>query len=120
MEENNSWLKKAIAQGFMMLSALNLKGRPASTDLTAVAELWLGILGGRNWQPERDGMRIQTAFKTIAASQSQDGAEAGKETQSDGVRQSTSGTIETETGRIKKRTLHGQGMDTRAETQVGG
>ena len=41
MEENNSWLKKAIAQGFMMLSALNLKGRPASTDLTAVAELWL-------------------------------------------------------------------------------
>lgn len=71
MEENNSWLKKAIAQGFMMLSALNLKGRPASTDLTAVAELWLGILGGRNWQPERDGMRIQTAFKTIAASSSE-------------------------------------------------
>ena len=39
MEDNNSWLKKAIAQGFMMLAALNLKGRPASADLTAVAEL---------------------------------------------------------------------------------
>ena len=39
MEENNSWLKKAIAQGFMMLAALNLKGRPASADLTAAADL---------------------------------------------------------------------------------
>ena len=62
MEANNSWLKKAIAQGFMMLAALNLKGRPASADLTAVAELWLGILSGRSWQPEHDGIRIQAAL----------------------------------------------------------
>lgn len=71
MEENNSWLKKAIAQGFMMLAALNLKGRPASADLTAVAELWLGILSGRSWQPEQDEIRIQAAFRDIAASSSE-------------------------------------------------
>ena len=71
MEDNNSWLKKAIAQGFMMLAALNLKGRPASADLTAVAELWLGILSGRPWQPEQDGIRIQAAFRAIAASSSE-------------------------------------------------
>ena len=52
MGKNNSWLKREIAQGFVMLAALNLKGRPASADLTAVAELWLGILGGRSWQLE--------------------------------------------------------------------
>lgn len=71
MGGNNSWLKKAIAQGFMMLAALNLKGRPASADLTAVAELWLGILSGRSWQPEHDGIRIQAAFRAIAASSSE-------------------------------------------------
>ena len=71
MEDNNSWLKKAIAQGFMMLAPLNLKGRPASADLTAVAELWLGILSGRSWQPEQDGIRIQAAFRAIAASSSE-------------------------------------------------
>lgn len=71
MEDNNSWLKKAIAQGFMMLAALNLKGRPASADLTAVAELWHGILGSRIWQPERDTARIKAAFLTIAATSSE-------------------------------------------------
>lgn len=71
MEANNNWLKKAIAQGFMMLAALNLKGRPASADLTAVAELWLGILSGQSWQSEHDGNRIQAAFRAIAASSSE-------------------------------------------------
>lgn len=71
MEVNNNWLKKAIAQGFMMLAALNLKGRPASADLTAVAELWLGILSGWSWQPEQDEIRIQAAFRDIAASSSE-------------------------------------------------
>ena len=71
MGENNSWLKREIAQGFVMLAALNLKGRPASADLTAVAELWLGIMSGRSWQPEHDGIRIQAAFRAIAASSSE-------------------------------------------------
>ena len=71
MGKNNSWLKQEIAQGLAMLSALNLKGRPASADLTAVAELWLGILSGRSWQPEHDGNRIQAAFRAIAASSSE-------------------------------------------------
>ena len=32
MENQHEWLKKEIAKGFMLLSALNLKGRPASKD----------------------------------------------------------------------------------------
>lgn len=71
MEDKDSWLKREIAQGFMMLAALNLKGRPASADLTAVAKLWHGILGRRIWQPERDAARIKAAFLTIAATSSE-------------------------------------------------
>ena len=32
MRKENDWLKKEIAKGFMLLSALNLKGRPAAKD----------------------------------------------------------------------------------------
>lgn len=71
MEDKDNWLKQEIAQGFMMLAALNLKGRPASADLTAVAKLWHGILGGRIWQPERDAARIKAAFLNIAATSSE-------------------------------------------------
>ena len=71
MGKNNSWLKQEIAQGLAMLSALNLKGRPASADLAAVAKLWLGILSSRPWQQEQDGIRIQAAFRAIAASSSE-------------------------------------------------
>lgn len=71
MEDKDNWLKREIAQGFMMLAALNLKGRPASADLTAVAKLWHGILGSRIWQPERDTARIKAAFLTIAATSSE-------------------------------------------------
>ncbi|UOO82781.1 hypothetical protein LVJ83_04765 [Uruburuella testudinis] len=67
MERNLNWLKQAIAQGFVMLAALNLKGRPAAADLKAVAVLWFNILKRHDWQPERDVARIQTAFETIAA-----------------------------------------------------
>ena len=135
MEDNNSWLKKAIAQGFMMLAALNLKGRPASADLTAVAELWLGILSGRSWQPEQDGIRIQAAFRAIAASSSEwpnpadlikhlpppeISAEIGKEAPSDRIRQSTGRQTQTDTQPAGKFSLHEQGLDTRATPPVGG
>ena len=71
MRQENDWLKKEIAKGFMLLSALNLKGRPAAKDLTAVAEVWYGLLAKQQWQPERDIPRFQTAFETIAATQTE-------------------------------------------------
>ncbi len=71
MRKENDWLKKEIAKGFMLLSALNLKGRPAAKDLTAVAEVWYGLLAKQQWQPERDIPRFQTAFETIAATQTE-------------------------------------------------
>ena len=105
MEAKNNWLKKVIAQGFMMLAALNLKGRPASADLTAVAELWLGILSGRSWQPEQDGIRIQAAFRAIAASSSEwpNPADLIKHLPPPEIRM-----------------VHEQGLDTRATPPVGG
>lgn len=66
-EKEVSWLKKEISAGFMLLSALNLKGRPASADLTAVAKIWYGLLLKQQWQPERDIPRIRAAFEAIAA-----------------------------------------------------
>ena len=54
MENQYEWLKKEIAKGFMLLSALNLKGRPAAKDLTAVAQVWYGLLLKQKWQPDRD------------------------------------------------------------------
>lgn len=71
MEAQNDWLKKEIAKGFMLLSALNLKGRPAAKDLTAVAEIWYGLLNKQEWQPQRDIARFQTAFETIATTQTE-------------------------------------------------
>lgn len=71
MRQENDWLKKEIAKGFMLLSALNLKGRPAAKDLTAVAEVWYGLLAKQQWQPERDIPRFQTAFENIAATQTE-------------------------------------------------
>ena len=67
MEEDNNWLKKEIAQGFTMLAALNLKGRPAAADLKPVAILWLKILSRRQWQFERDAPRVRSAFEKLAA-----------------------------------------------------
>ncbi len=66
-EKEVSWLKKEIGAGFMLLSALNLKGRPAADDLTAVAKIWYGLLLRQQWQPERDIPRIRAAFEAIAA-----------------------------------------------------
>ena len=71
MRQENDWLKKEIAKGFMLLSALNLKGRPAAKDLTAVAEVWYGLLAKQQWQPERDIPRFQAAFENIAATQTE-------------------------------------------------
>ncbi|ROV57418.1 hypothetical protein EGS38_00070 [Neisseria chenwenguii] len=71
MEAQNDWLKTEIAKGFMLLSALNLKGRPAAKDLTAVAKVWYGLLNKQEWQPQRDTARFQTAFETIAATQTE-------------------------------------------------
>lgn len=71
METTNDWLKQEIAKGFMLLSALNLKGRPAAKDLTAVAQVWHGLLKKQEWQPQRDTARFQTAFETIAATQTE-------------------------------------------------
>lgn len=55
----------------MMLSALNLKGRPAAKDLTAVAQIWYGLMSRQAWQPPRDIPRIRAAFETIAATQTE-------------------------------------------------
>ena len=66
-EKEVSWLKKEIGAGFMLLSALNLKGRPAADDLTAVAKIWYGLQLRQQWQPERDIPRIRAAFEAIAA-----------------------------------------------------
>lgn len=71
MRRKNNWLKKEIAKGFMLLSALNLKGRPAAKDLTAVAEVWYGLLNKQEWQPQHDIARFQTAFETIAITQTE-------------------------------------------------
>ena len=137
MGENNSWLKREIAQGFVMLAALNLKGRPASADLTAVAELWLGILGGRSWQQEHDGIRIQAAFRAIAASSSEwpNPADLIKHLPPPEVRmvprlekkhqpteygKAQSAKLKKMVGRLKKLTLHERGLDTRTEAPVGG
>lgn len=67
MEEELNWLKKEIAQGFTMLAALNLKGRPAAADLKPVAILWLKILSRQQWQFERDAPRVRSAFEKLAA-----------------------------------------------------
>ncbi|MFV2030834.1 hypothetical protein [Neisseria sp. S1] len=61
------WLRKEIAAGFMLLSALNLKGRPAAADLTAVAKIWYGLLSKHQWQSEQDADRVRAVFETIAA-----------------------------------------------------
>ncbi|QEY23537.1 hypothetical protein [Neisseria animalis] len=63
----DDWLKREIARGFTLLAALNLKGRPAAKDLTAVAQVWHGLLMKQEWQPERDTPRIRAAFEAIAA-----------------------------------------------------
>lgn len=67
MEEELNWLKKEIAQGFTMLAALNLKGRPATADLKPVAILWLKILSRQQWQFKRDAPRVRSAFEKLAA-----------------------------------------------------
>lgn len=67
MEKEGDWLKKEIGAGFALLSALNLKGRPAAADLKAVAKIWYGLLLRQQWQPERDIPRIRAAFEAIAA-----------------------------------------------------
>lgn len=66
MTTGTSWLKREIGAGFMLLSALNLKGRPAADDLEAVAKIWYGLLGRQKWQQERDIKRIRAAFQAIA------------------------------------------------------
>ncbi|MFC3874886.1 hypothetical protein [Neisseria musculi] len=66
-EKEVSWLKKEIGAGFMLLSALNLKGRPAADDLKAVAQIWHGLLLRHDWRPECDAERIGAAFQNIAA-----------------------------------------------------
>ncbi len=71
MENQHEWLKKEIAKGFMLLSALNLKGRPAAKDLTAVAQVWYGLLLKQKWQPDRDVSRVKMAFENIAVSQNE-------------------------------------------------
>lgn len=71
MGSSNDWLRQAIGQGFMMLSSLNLKGRPAAADLKAVAQVWYGLLLKHEWQPERDRERIQAAFENIAVNQTE-------------------------------------------------
>ncbi|STZ76313.1 hypothetical protein [Bergeriella denitrificans] len=63
----DDWLKQEIARGFTLLAALNLKGRPAAKDLTAVAQVWHGLLMKQEWQPKRDIPRIRAAFEAIAA-----------------------------------------------------
>lgn len=67
MREEIEWLRKEIAAGFMLLSALNLKGRPAAADLTAVAKIWYGLLSKQKWQSGQDADRVKAAFETIAA-----------------------------------------------------
>lgn len=71
METEHDWLKQAIAQGFMLLSSLNLKGRPAAADLKAVAQVWYGLLSKRQWQLPRDAARVKAAFETIAATRTE-------------------------------------------------
>lgn len=66
------WLKREIAAGFAVLSAMNLKGRPAAQDFPVLAALWEQRLmehavsrGEVKLIEETDRMRIQTAFKAL-------------------------------------------------------
>ena len=61
------WLKQEIAAGFAVLSAMNLKGRPAAQDLAVVAEFWVQRLERREEKPQEqfDRVRFQTAFKAL-------------------------------------------------------
>lgn len=65
------WLRQEIAAGFAVLSAMNLKGRPAAQDLPVVAELWARRMSERDETPveQFDRVRIQTAFKVLQNSE---------------------------------------------------
>ena len=68
----NDWLRQEIAAGFAVLSAANLKGRPAAQDLAVLAGLWetrllerIVAVEGTQFAEELDRPRIQTAFKAL-------------------------------------------------------
>ena len=66
------FIKQEIANGFIQLAALNLKGRPASKDLSAVAEVWYQLFSkSAAWQEKRDRQRFQAAFRVLALSSSE-------------------------------------------------
>lgn len=68
----SDWLRQEIAAGFAVLSAMNLKGRPAAQDLAVLAGLWeqrllerIVAVEGTQFVEELDRPRIQTAFKAL-------------------------------------------------------
>lgn len=64
------WIKQELAAGLSVLATLNMNGRPAATDLPAIAELWYQQIIGRDEQYVEafDRVRFQTAFKVFLAS----------------------------------------------------
>ncbi len=64
------WIKQELAAGLSVLATLNMNGRPAATDLPAIAELWYQQIIGREEQYVEafDRVRFQTAFKVFLAS----------------------------------------------------
>ncbi|WP_312267436.1 hypothetical protein [Neisseria sp.] len=64
------WIKQELAAGLSVLATLNMNGRPAATDLPAIAELWYQQIIDRDEQYVEafDRVRFQTAFKVFLAS----------------------------------------------------
>lgn len=58
------WMRRELAAGLAQLSALNLSGRPAALDVTAVAQVWLDSLQRRrsDWTEQLDTGRLRQGF----------------------------------------------------------
>lgn len=65
---NDAWLRREIAKGVAGLLALRLDGAPAADSATKTADIWLvAVTKGRDWDEEKDAVRIRKAFETLFA-----------------------------------------------------
>lgn len=63
------WFRNSIIEGLQWLATLSLRGAPQPDVLPATAEAWVQTLWGMPllWDEERDGWRISSAFREVAA-----------------------------------------------------
>lgn len=62
MKPTDSWLKLEIRDGLMRLAMLNLRGRPAMSDLPQVAQIWLESICRRAHFQPGDAPRVRAGF----------------------------------------------------------